>query len=98
MVAMKERLHSQRSMPLSAAHLGCVGDPPCSDTASTLQCSVGPGLPNNRVVVKKTPQAILLEHGTGNATIVSQPIGYCGGEAYLVDQVRGFGCGCAMGL
>ena len=58
-----------------------------SDTASTLQCSVGPGLPNNRVVVKKTPQAILLEHGTGNATIVSQPMGYCGGEAYLVDQV-----------
>jgi hypothetical protein len=48
---------------------------------------VGPGLPNNRVVVRKTPQAIFLEHGTGNATIVSQPIGYCGGEAYLVDQV-----------
>jgi hypothetical protein len=57
------------------------------DTASTLQCSVGPGLPNNRIIVKKTPQAILLQHGTGNATIVSQPIGYCGGEAYLVNEV-----------
>lgn len=117
------------------------------DTASTLQCSVGPGLPNNRIIVKKvgqgrrvrgekghsgraavphglerclrpnamsgrrrvlfrlglrssaliasptlptlpgncplgaqTPQAIYLQHGTGNATIMSQPIGYCGGE------------------
>jgi hypothetical protein len=58
-----------------------------SETASTLQCSMGPGLPNNRVVVRKTPEAIFLQHGTGNATIISQPIPYCGGEAYLVDQV-----------
>ena len=50
------------------------------DTASTLQCSVGPSLPNNRIIVKKTPQAIYLQHGTGNATIMSQPISYCGGE------------------
>eukprot|EP00775_Hariotina_reticulata_P005590 gene5590-5828_t len=57
------------------------------DTASTLQCTFGPGLPNNRLIVKKTPQAILVQHGTGNATIVSQTIPYCGGEAYLVDQV-----------
>ena len=57
------------------------------DTASTLQCSVGPNLPNNRITVRKTPEAIYLQHGTGNATLVSQPIPYCGGEAYLVDQV-----------
>lgn len=50
------------------------------DTASTLQCSVGPSLPNNRIIARKTPQAIFLQHGTGNATIVSQPIPYCGGE------------------
>lgn len=50
------------------------------DTASTLQCSVGPNLPNNRITVKKTPEAIYLQHGTGNATLVSQPIPYCGGE------------------
>ena len=50
------------------------------DTASTLQCSVGPSLPNNRIIARKTPQAIYLQHGTGNATIVSQPISYCGGE------------------
>lgn len=28
-----------------------------------------------------------VQHGTGNATIMSQRIPYCGGEAYLVDQV-----------
>ncbi|WIA11373.1 hypothetical protein OEZ85_011494 [Tetradesmus obliquus] len=57
------------------------------DTASTLQCTFGPGLPNNRLVIKKTPEAIIVQHGTGNATIMSQKIQYCGGEAYLVDQV-----------
>jgi len=57
------------------------------DTASTLQCTFGPGLPNNRLIIKKTPEAFLVQHGTGNATIMSQPISYCGGEAYLVNQV-----------
>lgn len=57
------------------------------DTASTLQCTFGPGLPNNRLIIKKTPRAIIVQHGTGNATIQSQAMQYCGGEAYLVDQV-----------
>jgi uncharacterized surface protein with fasciclin (FAS1) repeats len=30
---------------------------------------------------------VQVQHGTGNATIMSQKIPYCGGEAYLVDQV-----------
>jgi hypothetical protein len=29
-------------------------------TASTLQCSVGTGLPNNRLLITKTPQAIVV--------------------------------------
>ncbi|KAF6261657.1 hypothetical protein COO60DRAFT_1500610 [Scenedesmus sp. NREL 46B-D3] len=57
------------------------------DTASTFLCTVGPGLPNNKLVIRKTPEAILVQHGTGNATIVSQKMQHCGGQAYLVDQV-----------
>ena len=82
-----------RARPPAAQLTQALSSPPplpdvsLSDTASTLQCSMGPGLPNNRVIVRKTPQAIFLQHGTGNATIVSQPIPYCGGEAYLVNQV-----------
>jgi hypothetical protein len=30
------------------------------DTASTLQCTFGPGLPNNRLIIKKTPEAIIV--------------------------------------
>jgi hypothetical protein len=30
------------------------------DTASTLQCTFGPGLPNNRLVIRKTPIAIIV--------------------------------------
>lgn len=32
------------------------------DTASTLQCTFGPGLPNNRLVIRKTPIAIIVSH------------------------------------
>jgi uncharacterized surface protein with fasciclin (FAS1) repeats len=55
------------------------------ETASTLNCGVG--VTDNRFVVTKTPEAIYVTHGAGNATIVSQAMPYCGGEAYLVDQV-----------
>lgn len=30
------------------------------DTSSTLQCTFGPGLPNNRLIIKKTRTAILV--------------------------------------
>jgi hypothetical protein len=30
------------------------------DTASTLQCTFGPGLPNNRLIIRKTPVAIVV--------------------------------------
>jgi hypothetical protein len=30
------------------------------DTASTLQCSVGPNLPNNQLTIRKTPLAIIV--------------------------------------
>jgi hypothetical protein len=30
------------------------------DTASTLQCTFGQGLPNNRLVIRKTPRAIIV--------------------------------------
>jgi hypothetical protein len=33
------------------------------DTASTLQCTFGPGLPNNRLVIRKTPVAIIVSAG-----------------------------------
>jgi hypothetical protein len=34
------------------------------DTASTLQCSVGPNLPNNQLTIRKTPIAIIVsDHG-----------------------------------
>lgn len=55
------------------------------ETASTLNCGVG--VTDNRFVVSKTPDAIVIQHGAGNATLVSQAMPYCGGEAYLVDQV-----------
>jgi hypothetical protein len=32
------------------------------DTASTLQCTFGPGLPNNRLIIKKTPDAFLVSN------------------------------------
>lgn len=34
------------------------------DTASTLQCTFGPGLPNNRLIIKKTPRAIIVSVAT----------------------------------
>lgn len=33
------------------------------------------------------PACLQVQHGTGNATIISQPMPYCGGEAYLVNEV-----------
>jgi hypothetical protein len=37
------------------------------------------------IAVQRT--SLQVQHGTGNATIMSQKMQYCGGEAYLVDQV-----------
>jgi hypothetical protein len=42
--------------------------------------NAGPLPSAQQIVVEKTPQAIFLQHGTGRATIRSQPIPYCGGE------------------
>ena len=44
-------------------------------------------LPLNAVAVCALFCFLQVQHGTGNATIMSQRINYCGGEAYLVDQV-----------
>jgi uncharacterized surface protein with fasciclin (FAS1) repeats len=54
-------------------------------TASDLNC--GAGVTDNQYVITKTPRGVYVTHGAGNATIVSESIPYCGGEAYLVDQV-----------
>jgi hypothetical protein len=42
------------------------------DTASTLQCTFGPGLPNNRLIVKKTPQAIYVSLPVTNGSCHTQ--------------------------
>jgi uncharacterized surface protein with fasciclin (FAS1) repeats len=55
------------------------------DTASNLNC--GAGVTDNQYVVTKTSRGVYITHGAGNATILSEAIPYCGGEAYLVDQV-----------
>lgn len=38
------------------------------DTASTLQCTFGPGLPNNRLIIRKTPIAIIVSAGNKHTT------------------------------
>jgi hypothetical protein len=44
------------------------------DTASTLQCTFGPGLPNNRLVIRKTPIAIIVSQ---TVTFAQQHCQYC---------------------
>lgn len=41
------------------------------DTASTLQCTFGPGLPNNRLIIRKTPIAIIVSAWNKHTTAQS---------------------------
>lgn len=52
------------------------------ETASTLQCTYGPGLPNNRLIVKKTPEAFLVSQIGHRAPQTSPAIHTCCSSLY----------------